>query len=230
MEINVFRFVDGARKATGLAVIIDVFRAFSTACYVMDRNARQIIMVGELDEAYEMKKKFPGAILMGERKERKPVGFDFGNSPLAIEDIDFSGKTVIHTTTAGTQGLVNANMAKDVITGSFVNAEAVIRYIQYMKPEELSLVCMGYRAGTNADEDELFATYVQNRIHGLESNYEEMVAVMREGSGSRFFNNETQEHAPSGDFYLCTALNRFDFVLRAERRSKNMITLEQINI
>ena len=51
--------VDGARQATGLTVIIDVFRAFSTACYTVFQGASRIIPVGDLDLAYELKKKNP---------------------------------------------------------------------------------------------------------------------------------------------------------------------------
>ena len=60
--------------------------------------------------------------------------------------IDFSGKTVIHTTSAGTQGLVNAVQADEVITGSFVNAEAIVSYIRRQAPAMVSLVSMGTAA------------------------------------------------------------------------------------
>jgi 2-phosphosulfolactate phosphatase len=45
---------------------------------------------------------------MGERKGKKLPGFDYGNSPTEIQAIDFSGKTVIQTTSAGTQGFADA--------------------------------------------------------------------------------------------------------------------------
>jgi len=33
MNVRVTRFLDGAREATGHAVIVDVFRAFTTAAF-----------------------------------------------------------------------------------------------------------------------------------------------------------------------------------------------------
>jgi len=45
---------------------------------------------------------------MGERKGKKLPGFDYGNSPTEIQAIDFSGKTVIQTTSAGTRGFADA--------------------------------------------------------------------------------------------------------------------------
>lgn len=46
------------------------------------------------------------SLLIGERKGVKIEGFDYGNSLTEIVDKDFSNKVVIHTTTAGTKGLM----------------------------------------------------------------------------------------------------------------------------
>ncbi len=52
MKIKILQLLDGAKEATGLTVIIDVFRAFSTACYAYDNGAKKIIPVGEMTTAY----------------------------------------------------------------------------------------------------------------------------------------------------------------------------------
>ena len=67
---------------------------------------------------------------MGERNEQKPTGFDFGNSPTHILEANFEGKTIVHTTSSGTQGIAAAVQADEIITGSFVNANAIIQYIK----------------------------------------------------------------------------------------------------
>jgi len=77
-----------------LTVVIDVFRAFSTACYAFHCGAEKIIPVGDIDIAYSLKNSHPGYILMGERNEIKMPGFDFGNSPTHILNVDFKGKTI----------------------------------------------------------------------------------------------------------------------------------------
>src|SRR5665647_575148 len=135
MQVNIVEFVEGARRAKGVAVIIDVFRAFSVACYAFDADAARIIATEGVDEAFQLKKKYINSVLVGEREEKKIQGFDFGNSPTEIIKTDLTGKTVIHTTTAGTKGLVNALNADVVITGSFVNAGAIVRYIKTIDPE-----------------------------------------------------------------------------------------------
>ena len=105
MKVDILEFVEGARNAKGVAVIIDVFRAFSVACYAVDAGAVRIIATSEVSEAFQLKKKYKNSVLVGERDEKKIEGFDFGNSPTEIIKADLTGKTVIHTTTAGTQGL-----------------------------------------------------------------------------------------------------------------------------
>ena len=91
-------------------------------------------------------------------------GFDYGNSPADIQSVDFSGKTVIQTTSAGTQGFANARDANEVISGSFVNAEAIATYIKKKAPEEVSLVCMGTWAVKPNDEDTLCAEFIAGRL------------------------------------------------------------------
>ena len=93
MHIDILDLIEGAKQARGLTVIIDVFRAFSTACYVVRNGARQIIPVGDVDLAYKLREENPDYILMGERKGKMLAGFDYGNSPADIQNVDFSGKT-----------------------------------------------------------------------------------------------------------------------------------------
>ena len=48
-EISVGSFAAAARAATGVAVVIDVFRAFTTAAIALANGARRIVMVDDLD-------------------------------------------------------------------------------------------------------------------------------------------------------------------------------------
>ena len=55
MKINILQLLQGAKKATGIVVIIDVFRAFSLEAYLIHQNAKEIIPVGKKEIAYEYK-------------------------------------------------------------------------------------------------------------------------------------------------------------------------------
>ena len=104
MDIKILQLVDGAKDARGLTVIIDVFRAFSTACYAIDAGIEKIYPVGDIDLAFQLKKTNPNFLLVGERNEQKPLGFDFGNSPTDIINSNISAKNMIHTTSSGHPG------------------------------------------------------------------------------------------------------------------------------
>jgi 2-phosphosulfolactate phosphatase len=216
MKIQILQLLEGAREATGLTVIIDVFRAFSTSCYAFDKGAEKIIPVDNIEKAYLLKQQNPEFLLMGERLEMKPHGFDFGNSPTHLLNTDLTGNIIVHTTSSGTQGIAAAERAKEIITGSFVNAGAIIKYINCIRPDIVSLVCMGYACSFPVDEDTLCAEYIRNELTGTKNDFNKMVDIIRKGSGQRFFEPEKQEWAPSSDFDLCLTLNLFDFILRVE--------------
>jgi len=71
-----------------LVIVIDVLRAFTTACYAMNNNPKDYIVVGDLNLAYKLKDENPDYILIGERKGLKLSGFDYGNSPTEIKDLE----------------------------------------------------------------------------------------------------------------------------------------------
>lgn len=219
MKIEILQLLEGAQKASGLTVIIDVFRAFSTACYAFGNGVQKIFPVGDIELAYQLKKENPGFILVGERHERKPEGFDFGNSPSQLLESDLNGKIMVHTTSSGTQGIANAKGADEIITGSFVNAQAIINYIRKQNPAQVSLVCMGYSCQYPTDEDTLLAVYIKNELEGKPNDFEAMVEQIKQGDGARFFAPEKQEWAPVADFDLCLSLNRFNFVLKVEQEN-----------
>ncbi|MDX1285013.1 MAG: 2-phosphosulfolactate phosphatase [Draconibacterium sp.] len=230
MNIQILQLLEGAQKATGIVVIIDVFRAFSTACYAIEKGITKIYPVGNIQSAYNFKEQNPDYILVGERNEQKPKGFDFGNSPSQLLDGMLNGATtMVHTTSSGTQGIANAINADEIITGSFVNAGAIIRYIQQKQPNTISLVCMGYACEYPTEEDTLCAEYIKNELEGKTNEFKTMVKTIRKGDGARFFDPVKQSWSPEKDFHLCLNLSYFDFVLKVEKEG-DLNYLRQIKI
>jgi len=228
MKIQILQLVEGARNARGLTIIIDVFRAFSTACYVVGNGADEILCVGEVETSFRLKAEDPERILMGERKERMVEGFQYGNSPFQVENEDFSGRTVVQTTSAGTRGMVNATGAEEILSGSFVNADAIVDYIRRKDPDQVSLVCMGFAAEHPIEEDTMCAEYIMGKLLGKDPDFDMMTDVIRKTSGKRFFMAENQGHSPSTDFYLCLDINCFDFVLRATPVEPGILSLKPL--
>lgn len=222
MNIRILELIEGAKAARGLTVIIDVFRAMTVEAYVIRNGARDLIPMGSIDEAYAYRDAHPGTILMGERGGAKCPGFDFGNSPSAVKDFDFTGKTVVHTTSAGTQGVANATGATQMLTGSLVNARAIAEYIKNSGAEEVSLVCMGLAGVESTREDTLCAEYIKALVEGTPIDLQAGIEECKCTSGAKFFDpNDTV--FPEEDFWLSVEADKFDFVLEVKEGSDGLM-------
>ena len=127
-----------------------------------------------------------------------------------------TGKTVVHTTSAGTQGIANATGADEILTGSLVNAAAIAEYIRKSGAEEVSLVCMGLEGKESTREDTLCAEYIKALLEGTEIDLAAGVEECKRTSGAKFFDKAQSEVFPEADFWLSTEADRFDLVLGVE--------------
>ena len=226
MDIEIFHLIEGAKQADGLVVVIDVFRAFSMECWLYALGAREIRPVGSIEETFAWKQKDAGCVLVGERHGRKIDGCDLGNSPSSINPDLICGRRVIHTTSAGTQGVTNAVHADEIITGSFVNAGAIADYILKKSPNKVSLVCMGKEGLALAEEDELCAVYLKALLTGEEiPDIDDRLKALRTGGGRHFFDPSLREVFPEKDFWMCIDRDRFDFVLQVRRDRDGLISV-----
>ena len=224
-KVNVLHLIDGAKQAEGLTVIIDVFRAFSLENYLYDMGVELIRPIGSVEEAFKLKETTPNSLLFGERNGIKVEGFDFGNSPSSVNTDIVKGKTILHTTSAGTQGVVNAKNATRILAGSLVNARAIADYIIETQPEVVSLVCMGWNAEELAAEDELCAEYIKSILDGEDlPNMDERVADLQFHGGEHFFNPDTQEVFPEPDFWMCIKYDRFPYILEIYKDEIGYVT------
>jgi len=215
MKIKILHLIEGAKCAKGIAVIIDVFRAFSFEAYAFHNGVEKILPVATSEECFDMKNNNPSLILAGEINGKIIEGFDYGNSPSEIEKINFKGKTIVHRTSAGTQGLVNAFNADEILTGSLVNAKAIANYIRRKNPKYVSLVCMGLGAKAQTEEDNLCAEYIKSLLENTEIDMPTEIKKLKTTSGAKFFDPKQKDVFPQKDFDFCTKLNIFDFVLKA---------------
>lgn len=231
MKVELLQMIDGAKQAKGLTVIIDVFRAFSLECYLMAAGAGRVLPVGAKETAYTLKGQHPDYVLVGERHGVILPGFDFGNSPTQTEGVNFGGRTLVHTTSAGTQGVVNASGADEILTGSLVNARAIARYIQKQNPEQVSLVCMGVEGVCEAPEDTLCGRYIKSILEGQELDMEAELAKLRqEPEAVKFFDPDKQQVFPEGDYWRSTAVDKFDFVLKVEQLEDDIFEVHRIDV
>ncbi|MEL7639554.1 MAG: 2-phosphosulfolactate phosphatase [Solidesulfovibrio sp.] len=217
MRIRMLELLSGAAAATGTAVVIDVFRACSLACYAFAGGVSRILPVDTVEEAFALKRAHPDYLVAGERECLKVPGFDCGNSPSEIRAADLAGKTLVHCTSAGTRGIFAAmDKADRVLTCSFTNVTATARAILAAAPETVSIVAMGKAGVAHAPEDKLCAMYLANLLQGVPNAFEAIPKFLRAAPTAAIFFGETRI-VPEEDFDLCLALDAFDFFLEAER-------------
>jgi 2-phosphosulfolactate phosphatase len=230
VEINKLKLIEGSKRAVGTTVIIDVFRAFSISCYLVANGAKRIYPVRSVEEAYHLKAMNPDFILIGERHEKMCEGFDFGNSPTHIHGKNFQGITIIHTTSSGTVGISNAVNASEILTGSFVNAKAIAKYLLLKSPQKVSLVSMWYEGIIQTQEDDFCADYIENELLGVETDYESMIEILRTGDGARLLDPCNHAHSPATDFDLCLDRDIFNFVLVVKKDESGLNYLEKVDV
>ena len=234
MRIQILELIEGAKYAEGLTVIIDVFRAFTTECYAFAGGALLSYPIGTMEEAFAMKKEDPNRILLGERGGARVEGCDLGNSPYDAEQMDFSGREIVHSTSAGTQGIVRADQAgaAPILAGALVNAKATAAYIKKRNPEHVTLVAMGNAGVSSAPEDVLCARYIRSLL--LEEAGETFdlcreLEWLRHHGAEKFFDPELREIFPPEDYPLSVSVNRFPFVLLAGKE-KGRLCLRRVDV
>ena len=216
MEVRVARFLEGARDSRGRAVIVDVFRAFTTAAFCVAAGAREVVLLADHEEALAMKAKDGTLFLTGEIGGRPIAGFDVGNSPSRIVGLDLAGRRVVQRTSAGTQGVNAAVGADEILLGSLVIAGATVRYLA-ARPGDVTVVAMGMGANEPDDADEASAEFIAARLRG-----EDPVARSIHLQG---------DHDPAGwpawfprrDAELAMEVDRFDFALPVTREDGLLI-------
>ncbi|MGB9357860.1 MAG: 2-phosphosulfolactate phosphatase [Acidimicrobiia bacterium] len=203
----------GATGVSGPTIVIDTFRAFSTAAYLFDRGVHQIVLAATLDEARELARSIPRAVLCGEDEGRRPDDFDLGNSPLEVgAHPDLNGAIVVMRTSAGTRGVVAAlhSGADPVYAASLVVAAATVTAVRHFR--RITIIASGLGGTSIADEDEETADLISNRIlHQLDDPLR--IDRIRSGAGARRL--ESTPWIDPADLRHCLDTDRFDFALRA---------------
>ena len=219
MEIRIGSLYRGAQEARGTVVIVDVFRAFTTAAVAFSKGAEKIVLVAEVEEALRLRKRAVGEICMGEVDGIRPEGFDLGNSPYEMLDADVEGKTLIQSTRAGTVGMSAAVNASEIYAGSFAIAGATVRAIMQDEPEIVTIVAMGWEARVHADEDEQCAFYMRNLLQGRKPAHNAVRALVLAGAEAQKYSDPEQPQYHPEDRDMALKIDSVDFAIKVEREN-----------
>ena len=224
MQIIIDSLLEGARRARGVVVVVDVFRAYTTAAEALARGAEKIILVAEVDEALALRERGKGDLCAGEVGGMRPDGFDFGNSPSELAAADVADKTIIQSTRAGTVGMVAAAENADALFGgSFAVASATVRAIRAMNPEIVTIVAMGSEGKIRTDEDEQCALFMRNLLTGARPSHASVRDVVLAGQEARKYGNPRTPHWPIADRDMAMRIDAHDFAIRVAREDSGLL-------
>ena len=181
-------------------VIVDLLRATSVISTAFECGVSAVIPVNSADEALTYKN-VENHIVAAERNTLRLDGFDYGNSPYHYLNSDVKGKILVLTTTNGTKAIHLAKGHK-VITASFVNIDAVVKYL-LQEDSDVIILCSGWKGFFNL-EDPIFAGALSERL--LSTN--------------NFVSNCDALHA-SIQLYSSNKENLFQYLKRSSYRKRN---------
>jgi len=214
-----------AKNATGVVVVIDVLRAFSTAAYAFAKGIKDIRLVSTIEEAFYWKEEIPQSLVMGEVQGLPFPGFYFGNSPPQFDSLSLDGKHLIQRTTSGTQGVVSSVNAEILLAASFCNVGATANYLEALSPAEITFVITGLRPGVWGDEDAACADFMEELILGRNPDPSEYLRRVSESPPGRLFQDPKLIDFPYQDLEYCLAVNRFDFVMPIYRENEHLLMI-----
>jgi len=200
--------------AMKVTIVIDVFRAFTTASYILDKQPASYILTDRQSVVCQLAVKHINPIIIGkpEKGLEGRIIYHIPNSPTRLLQLEISNRDIIHRTAAGAKGILFAKDADVVLAAGFVNAAATANYVKGLTNAEVTILPMGHEGTTPSQEDDLCAKYIEALIN--EETIELDTSSLKEGSG-RYFFAEDQWQYPQEDFQRCLEVDRFNFAIQA---------------
>ena len=210
-------------QATGLVVVIDVIRAFTTAAFAFSAGAHSITLAGSVEEAFGYRKQNPAALIMGEVRGLPPEGFDFGNSPSAFVGTDLAKRHLIQRTSNGTQGAILSQNADHLLAGNFCCVRATADYIKKLSPKVVSFVITGFGPDGRGQEDLACADYLEALLKNQSPDPDSYLKRVAGSRAGQHFADDENKMFPWQDIECCLDIDRFDFALEIFRKDHRLV-------
>lgn len=149
-----------ASKET-VTVVVDILRATSAICTAFEHGIARVIPVPDVEDTY-FYKDHDDVIVAAERGGEIVEGFHYGNSPYSYMNEGVKGKTLVITTTNGTQAIEAAKDSEVILVGGFVNFSALTETLRTIN-RDVMILCAGWKNRFNL-EDTLFAGAVTENL------------------------------------------------------------------
>ena len=210
--------------ATDTVVVIDVLRSFTTAAVALAQGARAIYPVDGLAVALALLARIPDPVSIGAIGGGDPApGFDLGNSPSHLMQVDLAGKNVVMSTAAGVRGLQRFRQARRLYAASFVCARATAEAIRAAGAAEVCFVITGEWVDRDGDEDIACADYIESLLRGDPGAPEPYAQRIRASDFGRRFMAGTWPNLPRADLDLAAQADLFDFAMRVRCEDEHLV-------
>lgn len=213
-------------QATGTVVVVDVLRAFTTACVVFEYGPASYELTGSVETA--LQRKAEGAIVIGEVNGVKVEGFDYGNSPAEPGLANAAGRPVVHRSSNGTTAVEAASNAAKIYCASFLNATATYEAIKNDEDVVFCITGKGFRPGSAAldgDEDQACADFIMALRNGPVADPEAYTARIHASNAGR---DETTN--PKHDRDICAQIDRYPRALQVVQDDSNQKKLYLVSL
>ena len=214
---------EGARKARGVVVVIDVLRAFTVSAYALAGGAREVLYVADLERAREVAAGIPGAVLSAEVGGLPVAGVAISNSPTMIEAADLAGRVLVQRSSAGVQSLAAVAGATSLFAAGLVVAGATARAILDLEPELVTLVA----SRADHPEDGACAAYLAGALDGSRPDLDDLLGTLRASDRYAQLAAGSTPGFPATDLALALELDRFDFALPVERSEDGLLRVRR---
>jgi len=214
-----------AAQATGTTIVIDTFRAFTTAAVLFEAGVETVYLSETLDQARALARAV-GGLLCGEDDGRRPPDFDLSNSPHeAAMRTDLGGATIVQRTSAGTRSVVAALRAgaHPVYAASLVVASATAAVVS--RDPEITIISSGLHGTEPAVEDDLTAALIADRIMG---SIPDPQIGQRIRSCDRAMTLASAPWANPGDVDIASATDKYSFAMEAFRDGAGRVQLRRL--
>ena len=222
MEIE-YKTLQQCGVVRGVAVVVDVLRAFTTTAYAFARGARQITMVSTVDEAFELRQQDPELLLMGEVNGYPVDGFDLPNSPSVIDRLDLEGRRLVMRSTAGTQGVVAAVDASEIFVASLSVGAATARALAASHPDQVTFINTGRNANRGGEEDVACSDYIVRLMKKLPPQQDEIEQRLRGSGAAKRFTGSADSDLPAADLEYASRFDTFSFVMKIVRQDDHLV-------
>ncbi len=212
MKIFLATGVEGARRARGVVVVIDVLRSFTVSAYALAGGARECLLVTTVAEARALAAQIPGSLVSAEEGALPVEGIPISNSPTQIRSEELNGRVLIQRSSAGTQVMAAVQTDEGMFAASLVVARATAQACLLRSPTTLTLI-----ASADHPEDHACARYMEALIRGDRPDIEQLLTPLRESERYACASGGGWPGFPPTDLELSLATDRFDFSMPVTR-------------